>query len=410
MMVAKIPAVSPLAEGTPASGEMLNDGQAFTSLLNEKTSAMGPATVPASNGLVDRLKRFAAEESTDDADSPEADMSGESLLALLNQTLEEREATAAGDAKKGKAAPGDDVVQPLPQAITADVVQPQPATTVLSGEAAQVSSDGMPAPFSEDRVAGLDINKADSNALPVTGVNINPTFHSLPAGSGDNASQTEPGASLAVEQSQLTSTPAMKTPFSGLENQGLMAKVNADRHEASQESLKPDLTLSAPAPSRSDNSTINADSTLNTGVLNQEMGTPGWQQSLGQQIACFTRNGVQHAELRLHPEELGSLQVNLQLKNDQAQLHFVSDSHQVRAAIEAAVPHLRTSLAESGIELSQSSVDSGTSSWSDSSQQEKSSQQNFVRQDQPEALSFVGDNVETSSTTVSYNLGVNTFA
>ncbi|HCR1907784.1 TPA: flagellar hook-length control protein FliK [Enterobacter kobei] len=398
---------------------MSNDGQAFASLLNEKTSAKGPAA--SGNGLVDRLKRFAAQESTDDADSQETDMSGESLLALLNQTLEGREATAAGDEKKVKAAPGDDDVQqavlptsdgvqPLPQAITTDLLQPQPATTDLSGEAAQVSSDGTAEPLSVDWVAGLDVTKADSSALPAAGANVRPTFHSVPAGRGDNASQAEPGASLAVEQSQLTSTPAMKIPFSGLENHGLMAKVNAGSHEGSQESLKPDLTLSAPAPARSDNTIINADSTLNTGVLTQEMGTPGWQQSLGQQIACFTRNGVQHAELRLHPEELGSLQVNLQLKNDQAQLHFVSESHQVRAAIEAAVPHLRTSLAESGIELGQSSVGSGTSSWSDSSQQEQSSRQNFVRQEQPEALSFGGDNAETSSTTVSYNLGVNTFA
>lgn len=105
-------------------------------------------------------------------------------------------------------------------------------------------------------------------------------------------------------------------------------------------------------------------------VLSQTVGTAAWQQALSQQISMFTRNGIHNAELRLHPQDLGALQLNIRMNQDQAQVHIVSDNHQVRAALEAAMPQLRTSLAEAGIELSQSSVsDDNTAPWQDASAQ-----------------------------------------
>ncbi|MDR0806641.1 MAG: flagellar hook-length control protein FliK [Enterobacteriaceae bacterium] len=110
--------------------------------------------------------------------------------------------------------------------------------------------------------------------------------------------------------------------------------------------------------------------TVSQGILAPEVGTTAWQQALGQQIACFTRDGVHHAELRLHPKELGALKISLRLNNDQAQLHFVTGDHQVRAALESAMPHLRTSLAESGVQLGQSSVGADTASSQESAHSE----------------------------------------
>ncbi|NDJ55722.1 hypothetical protein GWD52_01670 [Enterobacteriaceae bacterium 4M9] len=105
-------------------------------------------------------------------------------------------------------------------------------------------------------------------------------------------------------------------------------------------------------------------------VLSQTVGTAAWQQALSQQISMFTRNGIHNAELRLHPQDLGALQLNIRMNQDQAQVHIVSDNHQVRAALEAAMPQLRTSLAEAGIELSQSSVsDDNTAPWQEAASQ-----------------------------------------
>ncbi|EKS6644761.1 flagellar hook length control protein FliK [Enterobacter hormaechei] len=93
-------------------------------------------------------------------------------------------------------------------------------------------------------------------------------------------------------------------------------------------------------------------------VLSQPLGTHQWQQNLSQHITLFTRQGQQTAELRLHPEDLGQVQISLKLDDNQAQLQMVSPHSHVRAALEAALPILRTQLAENGIQLSQSSVSS----------------------------------------------------
>ena len=72
----------------------------------------------------------------------------------------------------------------------------------------------------------------------------------------------------------------------------------------------------------------------------------------------FSRNGLQTAELHLNPQDLGSIQISLKLDNDHAQLTLVSNHSQVRDALEAAIPQLRASMAESGINLGQSHVSS----------------------------------------------------
>lgn len=65
------------------------------------------------------------------------------------------------------------------------------------------------------------------------------------------------------------------------------------------------------------------------------------------------------------------MQISLKLDDNQAQLQMVSPHSHVRAALEAALPMLRTQLAESGIQLGQSSI----SSESFAGQQQSSAQQ-----------------------------------
>ncbi|MCW2474373.1 flagellar hook-length control protein FliK [Candidatus Symbiopectobacterium sp. NZEC151] len=103
--------------------------------------------------------------------------------------------------------------------------------------------------------------------------------------------------------------------------------------------------------------------------LNAQLGTTQWQDSLGQQIIMLSRNGQQSVQLRLHPEELGTLHISLRLDDNQAQIHLASANSQVRSALEAALPHLRAAMAESGINLGQSNVASDNSGWQQAQQQ-----------------------------------------
>ncbi|MCS3431517.1 flagellar hook-length control protein FliK [Klebsiella sp. BIGb0407] len=131
--------------------------------------------------------------------------------------------------------------------------------------------------------------------------------------------------------------------------------------------LSPPVSSSAPVISTGAPLTVPA-----TPILNSQLGSQEWQQQLSQQIMLFTRQGQQHAELRLHPEHLGKVEISLKLDDNQLQLQIMSPHSHVRAAIEAALPMLRTSLNESGVQLSQSQVsDEGSMPQQQTPQQEQ---------------------------------------
>lgn len=127
-------------------------------------------------------------------------------------------------------------------------------------------------------------------------------------------------------------------------------------------SVAPAVTTAAPAQ---------ASAPVAAPVISAPLGSSEWQQTISQNITLFTKQGQQSAELRLHPEDLGQVQISLKIDDNQAQLQMVSQHSHVRAALEAALPVLRTQLAENGIQLGQSSI----SSESSAGQQHSSSQQ-----------------------------------
>jgi len=94
-------------------------------------------------------------------------------------------------------------------------------------------------------------------------------------------------------------------------------------------------------------------------TLSAEVGSPDWNRALGQQVVRLGTAGHHVTELQLNPPGLGPLKVTLDMNDRQMQLVFVSDHAAVRAAVEAAVPQLRATLADSGISLGNTSVNSG---------------------------------------------------
>lgn len=101
--------------------------------------------------------------------------------------------------------------------------------------------------------------------------------------------------------------------------------------------------------------------------LAPQVGTPAWDQALGQKIVWMASGAEQTASLTLNPPDLGPLQVVVSVTNSQASAAFVAAQPEVRQALEAAMPRLREMLGEAGIELAQASVDSGASGRRDES-------------------------------------------
>jgi len=221
--------------------------------------------------------------------------------------------------------------------------------------------------------------------------------------------QVSPDVTLAQTRPELPEEMGAKPASFGENMAAAMHNINHS------ESLStPSLAHGAPITPASIATTAPAMPTLPaagvaTGTLQAEVGTPAWQQSLGQHIAVFSRNGIHHAELRLHPEDLGALQVSLKMNNDQAQVHFVAESHHVRAALESAMPQLRTMLAESGIQLGQSSVGADTASSSGSAFSGEFSGQGNNGQEGAESGVLAEDERIIQPVVMKYSSGINTF-
>jgi flagellar hook-length control protein FliK len=95
--------------------------------------------------------------------------------------------------------------------------------------------------------------------------------------------------------------------------------------------------------------------------LMPHVGTPAWDQAVGQKVVWMVAGGQQTAELTLNPPDLGPLQVVISVNNDQANATFFSDQAAVREALEAALPKLRQMMSDAGVQLSGFSVGSQAS-------------------------------------------------
>lgn len=128
-----------------------------------------------------------------------------------------------------------------------------------------------------------------------------------------------------------------------------------------------------------------------TEKLSPHVGTPAWDQALGQKIIWMVGGSQQSASLTLNPPDLGPLQVVLNVSNEQASATFISAQPEVRQAIEAALPKLREMMGEAGIQLGQTNINAGSGS-----QQDPSGEQN---RPSPSSFAHGKSPVDTPATT-----------
>jgi flagellar hook-length control protein FliK len=70
------------------------------------------------------------------------------------------------------------------------------------------------------------------------------------------------------------------------------------------------------------------------------------------QISVLARDGVQHAELHLHPADMGPIQVHIALEGSRAHVDFGVESSATRSLIESGLPELAAALRDAGFTLS----------------------------------------------------------
>lgn len=85
-------------------------------------------------------------------------------------------------------------------------------------------------------------------------------------------------------------------------------------------------------------------------------GTPAFAQELGQHIAWLGNQDVKEARIRLHPEELGSLDVKVSLNHDRVDVSFAVQHPAAVHAVQQTLPQLDALLAHHGLALGQADV------------------------------------------------------
>jgi flagellar hook-length control protein FliK len=86
--------------------------------------------------------------------------------------------------------------------------------------------------------------------------------------------------------------------------------------------------------------------------LRPHVGSQEFAPALGSQLSVMVRNGIELAQLRLNPAELGPIEVRISIDGTQAQIDFSAASAMTRQALQEAVPALASALRESGLTLS----------------------------------------------------------
>ena len=98
---------------------------------------------------------------------------------------------------------------------------------------------------------------------------------------------------------------------------------------------------------------------VESAALTTHVRDPRWADDLGNRLASMVRAGESSASLQLTPVDLGPLEVNVAVRDNQATVHFGAANAETRALLEASIPRLREMLAAQGFQLMDSSVSQG---------------------------------------------------
>ncbi|KAG1247842.1 hypothetical protein G6F65_019944 [Rhizopus arrhizus] len=86
------------------------------------------------------------------------------------------------------------------------------------------------------------------------------------------------------------------------------------------------------------------------------LGDDGFDQAIGARLGWLADQKIGHAHIRLSPDDMGPVDVRLQLNGDKVHASFSSPHVDVRQALENSLPRLRELLGEQGFQLALADV------------------------------------------------------
>jgi len=134
----------------------------------------------------------------------------------------------------------------------------------------------------------------------------------------------------------------------------------------------------------------------NTADLKSPVGSSAWQDEVATHLTWMTQKGLETGSLRVSPEHLGPVEVNISVQNGDASVWFAATHPDTRAALEQALPRLREMFANQGMNL----ADSGVSRQSHGNQSRSGASRGVT------GVSAVGAPDGSSSASARVNLGL----
>jgi len=319
----------------PATGGLGTFAEDAVGMGGAPAGASGFSALFAQRVLEDSLGTSATTDpaSVEPGDSAdvraEAAMRADEALASLLLTAAAPKEPGLTDAETAKAEPDpaaliDSIVpsHPMipvaPPPVTAQEPALEPARPAPGSFAPPPRSDAArPATLAVD-VRAPAANESTGSALPADAATLAPPARA-PA-----APETGPVRALlaGAQDGPAAIAPAAEPPATSASSQPLAAR------EAS-------------APARADSAPPNSG-------IRQPVGDREWPREFASRVAWSASNGVQNAEIRITPAELGPVRVHIEIVNGTTNITFSAVQPETRGAIQDAMPVLRELLAASG--------------------------------------------------------------
>ena len=265
----------------------------------------------------------------------------------------------AADPEQGPLArvPSPDVPPPLPAGTATPAAgdatsrSPVPVPKTLPGTHAHVENPLAASLLAMLQAAGSLLTVARGNALPVSAGKLLPGAAALTARTPAAATTLAPaqvGTAAAAE-----SMPATTTVLSTLERVAGSADVNKLHRAAGAGGQGESVFAGLLSPS---GTLAQAPTVVQHAADLAAADTPAFGAALSHEVAWMAGHDLQRARLRLHPAELGSLDVQIQVQHGRVDVAFVVQHPAAAAAVQDALTQLGTLLGQQGLSLGDAHV------------------------------------------------------
>ena len=221
----------------------------------------------------------------------------------------------------------------------------------LAGAAAREAPAGLPA---DKKATGeLNVPSSQDRTTPAAALSLNREATRLPQ-AGQALMNAQPDAAVdalalpGLDKMLSSQKLAMDTLAAGLDKLASAGSATTDPRNAAMLPLSTSLNnLNSPTP------TVGA---VYQGVISETPGQGDWNQGMGRQVMWMASQNIRSAELRLNPANLGTIEVRIDMEDDQVNVAFSSRHVMVRDAIEQALPRLREMMEEQGLNLNDTDI------------------------------------------------------